>query len=250
VRLTDQALVAVAVARQLAAGSSPTVAHLVAGLAIEPDGVAGGFLAEPASAAAALVERAGTASPHLPTLQAAVGWAQPAPGTPLWTVDLLAAALEIGRDDADDLLHAAGYDTAALRQALLHPETRGGGRHLLNLLAVGEAGSTSPTRGRSAPETVRLHGHDERLTAAAELAVARAAAQGGRVRDLVLALQAAEEAGWPPPFLVEAIAATAGAVVRDAPLDALVEHALAVGPARVDCATLAAAVLVRLQTSS
>ncbi len=248
VRLTDQALVAVTVARQLPGSGRATVAQLLAGLAIEPDGVAGGFLAQPPSAAATLVERAGAASPRLPSLEAAVGWAQPVPGTPVWTVDLLRAAAEIGRGDLDDLLQAAGYDAAALRSALAR-ETRGGGRHLLNLMAIGEVEPTSPGHGRRDPETVGLRAHSDRLTAAAGLAVGRAAAQGGRVRHLVLALKVAEEPGWPPPFLLEAIAGTASAAGRDAVLDEVVERALAEAPAPVDCAALAAAALVHLQAS-
>lgn len=108
VRLTDQALVAVGLARALSAERPVTVAHLLAGLAAEPDGAAGRRLRERGSAAAVLAERARTApAPALDTgLGAAAGLAG---GRPVGTVHLLDAAVGVGGEDVADLLVSAGY---------------------------------------------------------------------------------------------------------------------------------------------
>jgi len=233
VRLTDQALVAVTIARELAAGDRASVAHLVAGLAIEPDGVAGGFLAVPQSAAAALVERVGAASPRLAPLEAAVGWAQPAAdGVPLWSVNLLRSVVEIGAGDLDDHLEAVGYDPPALRRHLGRPEWRGDARWTLSV--AWEEGHDV----RIAPETLR-HGADARLSAHAALAVGRARAQGGQLRHLVRALLVAREDGWPPLFLPEALQAAVGGPAGAAPLD----DSVAGAPDGATCRQLAEAVL-------
>lgn len=117
VRLTDQALVAVALARRhaRAGGREPRVSDLVVGLATEPEGTAGRLLAGHASAASALATRSGTAPPRLPPLDVAVGWAGGEVGQrPAGTVDLLLAALETGSADLADLLERCGLPVAVL----------------------------------------------------------------------------------------------------------------------------------------
>lgn len=106
-RFTDQAVVAVALARTVAP-DEPTVAHLLIGLATEPEGRAGRRLRERATAAAALVER-GVSAPST-RLDEALGRAVSAAGArAVTTVDLLDAALAVGRDDIENLLAGAGY---------------------------------------------------------------------------------------------------------------------------------------------
>ena len=108
-RLTDQAAVAVELARRFAATTTVTVAHLLAGLAVEPEGRAGRRLRERASAAAELGARAVDA-PAPPLEDAVRAAAQHAGERAAGTVDLLDAALTTGGDDIADLLAAAGYD--------------------------------------------------------------------------------------------------------------------------------------------
>lgn len=109
-RLTDQALVAVALARRSAGatGRTPSVADLLAGLAAEPDGGAGRRLRARASTAVRLVESAGTPAPPLDgCIALAAAGAAPRPA---WTLDLLAAARRTGGPDVADLLDADSYD--------------------------------------------------------------------------------------------------------------------------------------------
>ena len=107
-RLTDQAAVAVALARSMAEPAAPTAGHLLAGLAAEPEGRAGRRLRERGSAAAQLTERAGEVPgpPLLAALNAAVAAAAPRAAT---TVHLLDAALATGGTDLGDLVSACGY---------------------------------------------------------------------------------------------------------------------------------------------
>lgn len=106
-RLTDQAAVAVLVARTVADPGGPTVAHLLIGLATEPDGRAGRRLRERASAAAVLLER-GSTTPA-PPMADAINRAGAGGTRAATTVDLLDAAIACGGPDVDDLLVAAGY---------------------------------------------------------------------------------------------------------------------------------------------
>ncbi|CAN5764115.1 hypothetical protein BH24ACT14_BH24ACT14_03220 [soil metagenome] len=110
-RLTDQALVAVSLARAAALASErhATVADLLAALAVESEGEAGRRLRNRSSAAAALTERA--VSVPAPLLDTAVRTAVAhSAGRAATTVDLLEAALVVGSDDVADLLAGAGYD--------------------------------------------------------------------------------------------------------------------------------------------
>ena len=107
VRLTDQAAVAVALARQEAAARRPTAAHLLLGLATEPEGRAGRRLRERATAAARLRDEADAPAPPLDAvLERAASAAIDRAAT---TVDLLDAAIAAGAQDVADLLERAGY---------------------------------------------------------------------------------------------------------------------------------------------
>jgi hypothetical protein len=106
VRLTDQAAVAVALARQ-AAVAPPTAAHLLVGLATEPEGRAGRRLRERATAAARLRAAADAPAPPLDAVLARA--ATVATGRAATTVDLLDAAIAVGGEDVAELLERAGY---------------------------------------------------------------------------------------------------------------------------------------------
>lgn len=226
-QLTDQALVAVEIARRLAA--TPNAAHLLAGLAAEPDGVAGALLANPPRAAHALVSRA---LPHdLPALDAVLRRAVGGAGMPLWTLDLLRAALTA--EGLDDVLEGAGYDPGGMRRLLALPEWRGGPSWLLAARALGELEPDPETRGLPVAGSGRL-------SAAAALALARARALRGTARDVALALQAAEERGWPLPDLLAALQLAREHGSREATADDVLA---ATGDAPVDCGALARAAL-------
>ena len=106
-RLTDQAAVAVAVARAAVAGE-PTVAHLLIGLATEPEGRAGRRLRERTTAVSLLIARAGHC-PAPPLGAALTTAAANCPGRAVSTVDLLDAAVRTGGSDISDLLEQVGY---------------------------------------------------------------------------------------------------------------------------------------------
>jgi hypothetical protein len=106
-RLTDQAAVAVAVARA-AAPHEPSIGHLLIGLATEPEGRAGRRLRERATAVALLTERAGQCP--APPLTAALTQAAAQAGLrAVSTVDLLDAAVRAGGEDVADLLEQVGF---------------------------------------------------------------------------------------------------------------------------------------------
>lgn len=112
VRLTDQALVAVHLARGLAAGRTASVAHLVVGLLGEPDGRAGRQARRLAGGepAVRLSQHPGLHAPGLPSLANTL-IALPVTEVPAWTDDLLRAAVRVGGQDLADLLADAGLDT-------------------------------------------------------------------------------------------------------------------------------------------
>lgn len=170
-RLTDQALVAVHLALSLAApGPGPNVAHLVAGLAGAPEGLAGSLLrlqsgdvgpriALHPSVAAASVPSLATAYIALPVLD-----------RPCWTLELLRAARWVGGEDLDFLLQDCGVDLGSYSDDI--------GHHMPGPIEVGEA--------LDAPETYgRLSLLDAGFSQDADLAVARARAHGGDSRDLL-----------------------------------------------------------------
>jgi hypothetical protein len=240
IQLTDQALVAVEITRRLAArtGEAPTVAHLVAGLASEPDGVAAKLLATTGGAPIALALRADL--PPLPPLDDALRQARPwDQGVPVWTLDLLQSALRVDGEGVDVVLGDAGYDTGKLRGRLDLPEWRAGAAWLLSMRVAGyeDAEPADPeTRGLAPAGTGPL-------TAPAGLAVARARALRGRARDVALALQAARERGWPPPDLLVSLQMARQHHADNPPAGTVVDAALDRQDPPIDCAALARATI-------
>lgn len=217
VRLTDQALVAVAAARRNADvhGREATLADLVLGLAGAPDGVVGAWFGATPAVIAALAARVPSSSSRLPAADIAIAWAAGAVDQrPLWTSDLLAAALEVGAGDLADLLEAAAIDPRALADIHVptampdpvdHPE------QLTETFGYDPAG-------------------DADLTPAAARALARARALGGGAVALLTALVV--EAVLDPeavPLDPEAVRDRLGrarlAGDQDTSLDALLETA-------------------------
>lgn len=107
-KLTDQAVVAVAIARVAAGRGEASIAHLLHGLATEAEGRAGVRLRERASAAVHLAARAHTA-PAPPMETALLAAIRRANGRAATTVDLLDAAIAEGGQDIADLLATVGY---------------------------------------------------------------------------------------------------------------------------------------------
>jgi hypothetical protein len=186
VRLTDQALVAVALARRSAAahGREPTAVDLLLGLASEPDGWAAHVLRRRDAAVVALAERAGSPPPAVPDLMEVVAAAadRAAPRPP-GTRDLLTAVLTISGPDVDDLLEACGFGEADLWRD----------EHLAEAEQVVDGGGTwladEHATWSSSQETVTLEGPDQpRLSPAASRAVARVRAVAGGAVDLVAVL--------------------------------------------------------------
>jgi hypothetical protein len=195
VRLTDQALVAVTLARQAAAARDrePTSLDLLLGLAAEPDGWAGHLLRRRDSAAAALVVRAAAPPPGLtPLLEVVATAAERAAPRPPGTRDLLRAVLTDGGEDVDDLLASCGF-----AEPDLWADEPDDGKHLVVIPADGSSEGTDPDVGGPphpdvevpwAPgsETVTLDGPDQPLLSpAAARAVAKVRALAGGALDLV-----------------------------------------------------------------
>lgn len=111
VRLTDQALVAVALARAQAGTRAATLVDLLVGLAAEPDGAAGHRLRERPSATAALQREPGCQALLDEALRRAAELAAPRPAA---TLDLLAAAVELGGAALTDTLERLGFDPTDL----------------------------------------------------------------------------------------------------------------------------------------
>jgi len=166
-RLTDQAVVAVALARARAAREArrATVLDLVLGLAEEREGVAGRLLDGHASGAIVLLATR-SAPPGLAPLDVAVRWAaEAALPRPADTSDLLAAATEVGGSEFRDTLSAVNPPLAELRWP---------------------AGLSWPSP--LAPETFGLGAPgdlDEMLTPVGARAVARTRAMAGGAVELV-----------------------------------------------------------------
>jgi hypothetical protein len=205
VRLTDQALVAVGIARRTAAayGRDATAADLLVALATEPDGVGGHALRE--HPVARLHQRLGSLPPALPSLEAIVRRAdEQADPRPPGTLDLLVAALRHGGPDLADLLEASGVDPARLLDRLGAGPTDGERRapQLVNLddpVSVGwSLFLTLDGPWSRASETVGLRPEgdpDPDLEPDAALAVARTRALAGGAVELLLVLAAADETG-------------------------------------------------------
>ena len=206
-RLTDQAAVAVTLARAAGGDRGATVADLLAGLAVEAEGRAGVRLRERASAAAVLTDRARTAP--APPLEDAVRAASARAGArAATTVDLLDAAIEVGGDDVADLLATAGY-----------------ARDLDGWL-VGDAAAGWFDH----PETFGFHPWGDAVCdASAARVVAQVRAVAGGAVELLIAAAAAPDVGVlaVDPAALAAVAARLDTTARpsDAGLDAVVAAA-------------------------
>lgn len=190
VRLTDQAAVAVTLARAAAAGADATVAHLLVGLTTEPEGRAGRRLRERGTAAARLVDRAAgtTAAP----LEAALTRAAAAAGErAVGTVELLDAALAVAGEDLEALLVDVGYHRDLDGWLTADPA--------LEWFEDAETFGYDP-----APET--------QMDAAASRVVAQVAAVGGGAVEVLIAAAAAPDSAldMPDPRDLAATAARLG----------------------------------------
>src|SRR5665811_1160423 len=175
VRMSDQALVVVALARR--GPGAGTVAHLLAAAAAEPEGTAGMLLRERETAAGALQARLVSAQPGLADLEVAIGAAARVAGTrPVDTVDLARAAMTMGAAELAELLESCGYDVEVLRRSL----------------AAAAEGRADPERLR---ETMGFppQGQHPDLTPPAARVVAKVRAVDGGAVDVVLALAATDE---------------------------------------------------------
>jgi len=187
-QLTDQAVVAVALARGRASAASrpASVVDLLIGLAEEPDGVAGRTLGERVSAVVALSARA--LPPRLAPMDVAVSWAlaeaAPRPGG---TGDLLDAALQVGGADLADVLDAVGFGADRISSSQMTVSSaRGDRQHAQaerDLFLLAEAdGAASETVGLRPPTDP-----DRTLSQEAALAVARTRAMAAGAVGLLLA---------------------------------------------------------------
>lgn len=169
VQVTDQARVAIEIARSM--GASATA--LVAALAIEPDGRAGHVLRERSSAATTLAMQHAPGGTDLDTvLITATGLAG---DRPLWTTDLLVAGM---RDpEAAAVMITSGFDVA---------ELSGQGRRLAELGSWQDPWAAAETVGAVAGPT-------DGLDATASLVVGRVRARGGAAIDLLCALASSDE---------------------------------------------------------
>ncbi|MPZ72170.1 MAG: hypothetical protein GEU74_02900 [Nitriliruptorales bacterium] len=215
VRLTDQAAVAVALARQVAGDNPATVAHLLVGLAGESEGRAGRRLRERPTAAAALCERAPhTAAPALEFAlkQAARGAGRRAAGT----VDLLDAALAHAGPELTTLLSEVGYQRDLDGWLAMDPD--------VDWYEDAETMGWSP-------------GGDEMFDSSASRVVAQVRAVGGGAVETVIAAAAAPDGdiGTVDPAVLAATAARVGGASPrwDTGLDAVITAAgtLSDGPA-------------------
>lgn len=165
--MTDQALVAITVARRVGEQHHrhAIALDLLIGLAAEAEGRAGALLRALPSAAARLSDRAASAPPGLPPIEDVVAHAgAEEPARPVPTSGLLTAVLESGGADLVDLLTACGYDARALYRR-----------------ATDDTGIGTETFGL---------GSDPDLAGDAAVAVARVRAAAGGAVDLVLAIAA------------------------------------------------------------
>lgn len=199
-RLTDQALVAVHVGTALAtgAGTTPNVAHLVAGLAGAPEGMAGRVLRQRfGEVAPRLALQPALDAASLPRLDTAYV-ALPVLDRPCWTLELLHAARRVGGEDLEFLLQASGVDLAWIEDDLRH--------RMPGALEVDDDVAVAETFGR-------LSLVDAHFTAAADLAIARVRAHGGDSRALLTWLGADEPTRaalqGAPAVAVEAVVARA-----------------------------------------
>jgi len=191
-RLTDQAAVAVALARARACAAHRPghVVDLLVGLAEEPDGVAGRTLADRVSAVVALA--AHPLPPRLAPLDVAVSWAEAeAAPRPAGTGDLLDAALQLGGAELADILDAVGLSAVDVEN--VHSDDSGWndprwGRLLDVWGQNGRPGRASETLGLRPPTDP-----EPGLTREAARAVAVTRGMAGGAVDLLVAVAASSE---------------------------------------------------------
>lgn len=205
-RLTDQASVAVRMARAFPEPTVPrasaNVAHLVAGLMGEPEGMAGTVLRQRfGEVAPRIALHPAVTSASLPSLATAFV-ALPVRSRPAWTLEVLGAARRVGGEDLDYLLTDCGVSLAGIEDDLT-PWMPGPQE-------IEEHPIAAETFGRFS-----LVPH--RFSDAADLALARVRAQGGDSSALL---------GW-----LGADDATSDALASApaVPLDAVLERAAAPG---------------------
>ncbi|MGI9016169.1 MAG: hypothetical protein ACR2HR_03535 [Euzebya sp.] len=172
VHLTDQAEVAIRLARSLVGGTEgpANVAHLVAGIAGEPEGLAGTILRQRlGEIAPRILGHPAVGARSLPALETAFV-ALPITDHPAWTLELLHAAVRVGGQDLDYLLSdcGVGLTTSAPYLTPVMPSP-----------AAAEHTAVSP-------ETFgRMSLLDRAFSRDADLAVARTRAAGGDSRSLL-----------------------------------------------------------------
>ncbi len=223
--LTDQASVAVRVARSLGGsggaranvapgGARANVAHLVAGLAGEPEGLAGTLLRQRfGELAPRIALHPSVAARALPSISTAFV-ALPVTDRPCWTLELLQAARRVGGEDLEHLLAECGAGLRDYADELDH--------HVVGPDQADERTEDPETFGRWSLL-------DRGFTRDADLAVARTRATAGTSRTLL---------GWLAP---DEVTANALASAPDVPLDAVVERAAA-GSAPIGMSDLITAV--------
>jgi hypothetical protein len=193
-----------------------TVAHLVAALAGEPEGLAGTVLRQRfGDVAARLALHPAVGAAALPAVRTAFV-AVPVLDRPCWTLELLAAARRVGGEDLEALLEDCGINLAGFADDL-HPV----------IPTPDEVGESA-----GAPETYgRLSLLSRGFSADADLAVARTRAAGGDSRALLAWLGAAEETraalAAAPAVAVDRVvarAAVAGAPVQGTDVVTAITH--------------------------
>jgi hypothetical protein len=189
-----EALAAAGPGRAAGPPPAPNVAHLVAGLAGEPEGMAGVLLRQRFGETApriALHPSLGAAS--LPPLATAY-IALPVLHRPCWTLEVFQAARRVGGEDLEFLLETCGIDLAWMGEEFAP--------RLFEPADLGEQ--------PEAPETFgRLSLVDAGFSHDADLAVARTRAHGGDSRDLLAWLGAdaatREALATAPPVPLDAV---------------------------------------------
>ena len=208
--LTDQAQVAVALAESFGGadprGRPATVAHLVAAIAGEPEGIAGTTIRhEVGDLAARIAVHPASTAAALPRARIALV-AVPVMDRPAWTSDLLTAALRVGGTDLEALLEDEGWPSGSSGRWRPRPGLDGGWRVPLDPDTAGEEVVD--------PETFGRFGLLHVLSDAADLAVARTRAAGGDSRTLL---------GW---LHADETTRTALAQVPAVPVDDVIAEAL------------------------
>ena len=164
----------------------PNVAHLVAGLAGEPEGIAGMCLRQQSGEVAArIASHPSVGARALPTLTTAF-IAAPVTDRPIWTVELLAAASRVGGEDLGHLLDQCSLEISTITQDVVAAGTAMIEQWLDGPAEVDESTLSPETFGLG---SLRAVGY----SADADRAVAITRARAGDSRVLLTWLQPDEE---------------------------------------------------------